>query len=152
MLFFGKIGSWLMQLILGGGLAGVGKIAVDLYSKKLDATSSTQNVIADITKREIDLAQRTAELNAQIVVAEQGNWITRWVRPAWALPFVAWTFKAVFIDKVVCPPLGWQCTTDPLEGMVATLCITIAGCYFGGRSVETVARIIADTRRGVTGS
>lgn len=148
---FGIIGAWLMKLILGGGLAGIGKIAVDLYSKKLDAEGSTQNVVANITSREIALAQREAELNAQVLVAEQGNWITRWVRPVWAFPFVAWTFKAVLFDKVICPPFGWSCSTDPLQGMVATLCITIAGCYFGGRSVETVARIIADTRRGVTG-
>jgi hypothetical protein len=147
---FAAVGAWFMKLILGGGLAGIGKIAVDLYSKKLDAEGSTQNVVASVTAKEIELSQREAELNAQIVIAEQGNWVTRWVRPLWAFPFVAWTFKAVFIDKVVCPPLGWHCSTDPLTGMVATLCITIAGCYFGGRSVETVARIIADTRRGLT--
>lgn len=148
---FGAIGAWLMKLLLGGGLAGLGKVATDLYAQKLGAEGATQNVVATLAGREIALAQREAELNAQVVIAEQGNWFTRSVRPAWAFPFVAWTFKAVFIDKVICPPLGWHCTTDPLEGMVATLCITIAGCYFGGRSVETVARIIADTRRGVTG-
>lgn len=145
------LGGWFLKLILGGGLAGIGKIATDLYAQKLGAEGATQTVVANLATREIALAQREAELNAQVIIAEQGNWITRWVRPMWAFPFVAWTFKAVFIDKVVCPPLGYSCSTDPLEGMVATLCITIAGCYFGGRSVETVARIIADTRRSVTG-
>lgn len=145
-MMFAIFGKWLMKLILGGGLAGVGKIAVDLYSKKLDAEGSTQNVVANITSREIALAQREAELNAQVVIAEQGNWVTRWVRPAWAMPYVLWTWKVVVYDIV----LGYGSTPE-LKGVVATLGITIAASYFGGRSVETVARIIADTRRGVTG-
>lgn len=146
MFSFGAIGAWFMKLILGGGLAGIGKIAVDLYSKKLDAAGSTQNVVADITRREIDLAAREADINAKVVIAEQGNWVTRWVRPAWAAPYVILTWKAIVWDMC----LGWGTTPEP-KGFVATLGITIAASYFGGRSVETVARIIADTRRGVTG-
>lgn len=146
MFSFGAIGAWFMKLILGGGLAGVGKIAVDLYSKKLDAEGSTQNVVANITAKEIDLAAREAEINGKMLIAEQGNWATRWVRPAWAMPYVIWTWKVVVWDIT----LGMGSTPE-LKGFVATLGVTIAASYFGGRSVETVARIIADTRRGVTG-
>lgn len=143
---WGALGAWFMKLILGGGLAGIGKIATDLYGKKLGAEGATQTVVSNLVGREIALAQREAELNAQVVIAEQGNWITRWVRPAWAMPYVIWTWKVVVWDIT----LGMGSTPE-LKGFVATLGVTIAASYFGGRSVETVARIIADTRRGVTG-
>lgn len=143
---FGAVGAWLMKLILGGGLAGVGKIAVDLYSKKLDAEGSTQNVVADITKREIALSEKETEVNGRLLIAEQGNWATRWVRPVWSIPYIFLTYKVVIWDWC----LGLGTTYEP-KGFFATLGVTIAASYFGGRSVETVARIIADTRRGVTG-
>jgi hypothetical protein len=63
--------------------------------------------------------------------------MTRWVRPVWAAPFVIYTWKVVIYDKVLA--LG---TTDQLGGLIATLAVTIAGAYFGGRTLENVARII----------
>lgn len=143
---FAALGGWFIKLILGGGLAGVGKIAVDLYSKKLDAEGSTQNVVADVTKREIALAEKEVEINGRLLVAEQGNWMTRWVRPMWAAPYVIFTWKIVVWDLV----LGLGVTPD-IKGFTATLGVTIAASYFGGRSIEKIANVIANTRRGVTG-
>jgi hypothetical protein len=72
-----------------------------------------------------------------VLIAEQGHWFTRWVRPLWALPFVIYTWKVIIFDKVLA--LG---STDPLTGYVATLAVTVAAAYFGGRTLENVARII----------
>jgi hypothetical protein len=133
MIVFTAILTWLGNL-LGGPFA---KAAVDAYRARLTAENTSEKVAADLAARELAVEQRERELSVQLVVAEQGNWMTRWVRPLWALPFVVYTWKIVIFDKVLA--LG---TTDPLAGFVATLGVTIAGAYFGGRTLENVARII----------
>lgn len=131
--FLGVIANW----FLGGGLSAIGKIAVDLYSKKVDATNNADKLLADLTAREM-------EVNAKLVIAEQGNWMTRWVRPAWTAPFVLWTWKAVVWDKLI---MAGTSATAPLDGTLGWLCVTIATAYFGGRTVEKVTQIIAGNRR-----
>lgn len=126
--------AWLGNL-LGGPFA---RAALDAYKAKLDRENSKDAIAADLAKRELDLDQRQAELNAQVLVAEQGNIVTRWVRPAWALPYIIWTWKVVVWDTVL--GLG---STPELKGMVATLGITIAGAYFGGRTIEKGAAAVA---------
>lgn len=125
--------GWLASLITGPII----NAAIGAYKAKLEAGNTSERIAADIAQRELAVQQRESEVRAQIVVAEQGNWFTRIVRPLWALPFVVWTWKVVVWDKV----LGWG-STDELHGMVATLCITVAAAYFVGRSGETIARII----------
>ena len=125
--------SWLGSL-LGGPFA---KAAVDAYRAKLDASSSHDARTAELAARELALEQREAELSTQLLVAEQGNWMTRWVRPVWALPFVVFTFKVVVYDKVL--GLGSTPALDPAMWNVFML---VAGAYFGGRSVEKVAAIL----------
>jgi hypothetical protein len=87
--------------------------------------------------RELAVEQREREVAADIVKVEQGNWMTRWVRPFWALPFVLWTWKVVVYDTVL--GLG---STNELHGITGNLCLTVAAAYFGGRTIESVARII----------
>jgi hypothetical protein len=133
MAIFTTVLTWLGNL-LGGPFA---KAAVDAYRAKLAAENASERVAAELAARELAVAQREQELRVRLLVAEQGNWITRWVRPLWAAPFVLYTWKVVVYDKVLA--LG---TTDALGGFVATLAVTIAGAYFGGRTLENVARII----------
>lgn len=128
--------SWLGNL-LGGPFV---KAALDAYKAKLAAGNDSERIAADLAAKDVELRKREDELNAQILVAEQGNWFTRWVRPLWAMPFVIYTWKLVVWDKV----LGhWtQSTTDPLTGGMETLIVTVSSAYFIGRSAEIVARII----------
>jgi hypothetical protein len=125
--------TWLGNL-LGGPFA---RAAVDAYRIKLTAENTSQKLAADLAARELAVEEREQELRAALLVVEQGNWMTRWVRPVWAAPFVIYTWKVVIYDKVLA--LG---ATDPLGGLIATLAVTIAGAYFGGRTLENVARII----------
>jgi hypothetical protein len=125
--------TWLGNL-LGGPFA---RAAVDAYRAKLTAENTSQKLAADLAARELAVEEREQELRAALLVVEQGNWMTRWVRPVWAAPFVIYTWKVVIYDKVLA--LG---TTDALSGLIATLAVTIAGAYFGGRTLENVARII----------
>ena len=128
MFIFTSILTWLGNL-LGGPFA---KAAVDAYRAKLSADNTEQKVAADLAARELAVEQRERELNVQLLVAEEGNWFTRWVRP-----IVIYTWKIVVFDKVLA--LG---ATDPLADFSANLAITVAGAYFGGRTLENVMRII----------
>ena len=136
--FLAPILSWLGNLI-GGPLV---KSALDAYRSKLAADGAADKITADLAARELAVEQREKEVDASILIAEQGNWITRSVRPLWALPFVIWTWKVVVWDIV----LGHGSTPE-LHGFVANLGVTIATAYFGGRSLEKVASIIAARKK-----
>lgn len=106
--------------------------------QKLDAQGSHEAVAADLAKRSFDLDQREAEVNASMVIAEQGNWLTRSVRPMFAAPFIIFTWKVVVWDKVL--GLG---TTDPLDPRMWGVFMAVVIAYMGGRSAERVADKIA---------
>jgi hypothetical protein len=131
---FTTVLGWLGNLI-GGPFA---KAAVDAYRAKLSADNTSEKIAADLTARELGVQQRERELAAQVVIAEQGRWYAALPRPFFAGAFIIYVWKVVVWDKV----LGWG-TTDPLGGDVAQWAMIVLTAYFGGRSLEKVARIIA---------
>ena len=110
---------------------------LDAYAAKLKASGEHDKLTVDLAARELAVEMREQELKTELLVAEQGNWMTRWVRPAFALPFVIFTFKVIVWDKVL--GLG---TTDALDPNMWSVFMVIVGAYFGGRSIEKVARIL----------
>ena len=72
--------AWLGNL-LGGPFA---KAAVAAYRAKLSAENTSEKVAADLAARELAVEQREREVSAQIVVAEQGHWLTALPRPLFA--------------------------------------------------------------------
>jgi hypothetical protein len=126
--------TWLGHL-LGGPFA---QAAVEAYRAKLASDNTADKIAADLAAREIALEQRERELAAQAVIAEQGRWFTALPRPLFATAFIIYAWKVVVWDKV----LGWG-VTDPLSGDVAQWAMIVLTAYFGGRSLEKVAKIIA---------
>jgi len=126
--------TWLGNL-LGGPFA---KAAVDAYRAKLAAENTSEKIAADLAARELSVIERERELATQIVLAEQGRWYTALPRPLFAAAFIIYAWKVVVWDKV----MGWG-TTDPLTGDVAQWAMIVLTAYFGGRSLEKVARILA---------
>ena len=126
--------GWLGNL-LGGPFA---KAAVDAYRAKLTAENTSEKIAADLAARELDVASRERELATQVVIAEQGRWYTALPRPLFAFAFVIYVWKVVVWDKV----LGLGSTTA-LSGDVAQWAMIVLTAYFGGRSLEKVARILA---------
>lgn len=126
--------SWLGNL-LGGPFA---KAAVDAYRAKLDATNTSEKIAADLAARALDVEARERELATQLIVAEQGRWYTALPRPLFAGAFIIYVWKVVVWDKVM--GLG---TTDALSGDVAQWAMIVLTAYFGGRSLEKMARILA---------
>jgi hypothetical protein len=137
-MFWGKIAT----MVFSGSLSWVGKLATDLYGQKLTADNNSERIVAELAGRELAVEQRERELDNQLLIAEQGNWMTRWVRPMWSMPFVIYTWKVIVYD--IC--LGWG-TTPALRGDLAQMMMAISVAYFGGRTIEKVANIIA-TKRG----
>ncbi len=137
----------MLEWILGKLIAApvIGAILNPLISglltaqkQKLDAVGSHEAVAADLAKRSFDLDQKEAEVNASMVIAEQGNWLTRSVRPMFAAPFIIFTWKVIVWDKVI--GLG---TTDPLDPRMWGVFMAVVIAYMGGRSAERVADKIA---------
>jgi len=124
--------SFLASLI--GGPVVNGLIAA--YKAKLDATNTTERLAADLAAKEIEGEIAMRQEASKIIIAEQGRWWTSIIRPLAALPVVIYIWKVIVIDKV----LGWG-TTDPITGEVATWAGVIVTTYFGGRTIEKVARI-----------
>jgi hypothetical protein len=126
--------GWLGNL-LGGPFA---KAAVDAYRARLAAGTTSEKINADLAARELAVEQRECELATQVVIAEEGRWYTALPRPLFAFAFIIYVWKVVVWDKVL--GLG---TTDALSGDVAQWALIVLTAYFGGRSIEKVARILA---------
>lgn len=107
--------------------------------QKLDAVGSHEAVVADLAKRDFELQGQERELQAKMVIAEQGNIITRSVRPLMAMPFIIFMWKVIVWDKVL--GLG---ATDPLDPKMWGVFMAVVVAYMGGRVVETGAAKIAD--------
>jgi hypothetical protein len=120
--------------LLGGPFA---KAAVDAYRAKLTAGNTSERINADLAARELQVEQREAELATQVVIAEQGRWYTACIRPLFALPFIVFAWKVVVWDKVL--GLG---VTDPLDPNMWSVFLAVVTAYFGGRTIEKVARIL----------
>ena len=126
--------GWLASLIGGPIVNGL----IEGYKAKLTAENTSEKIAADLAARALAVEQRERELAAQVVIAEQGRWYTALPRPLFALAFIIYVWKVVVWDKVL--GLG---TTDPLSGDVAQWAMIVLTAYFGGRSLEKVAGILA---------
>lgn len=122
----------LANLIGGPIVSGL----INAYKAKLAAQNTTDAQAADLAAKEIagEVAARQAE--ASIIRQEEGRWFTALPRPLFAFIFVVYIGKCVIWDKV----LGWG-STDPLSPELANIEMIIVGGYFGGRTIEKVARI-----------
>jgi hypothetical protein len=125
--------GWLGNL-LGGPFA---KAALDAYRAKLAAGNTSERITADLAARELVVEQRERELATQVLIAEQGRWYTALPRPLFALAFVIYAWKVVVWDKVL--GLG---ATGALPDEMGQWAMIVLTAYFGGRSIEKVARIL----------
>ena len=132
------LGKFLAAPVIGAILSPIINGLLTVQKQKLDAIGSHEARVAELAQQAVALERREAEVNAQVVIAEQGNWMTRWVRPVWAMPFIAFTWKVVVWDKM----LGWG-ATDPLDSRMWSVFMLMVGAYYGGRSAEKVATTIA---------
>ena len=112
---------------------------VDAYKLRLQAQNTTEAHAVDLAVAEIQGEIGARQVEASILRQEQGWWVTAIIRPLFAMPFIIFSWKIVVWDKV----LGsWtHGNTDPLDPNMWSVFITVVGAYFGGRTIEKVARI-----------
>ena len=112
--------SWLT----GGGIAAIGEQLRGAYEARLRATNDHEKLEAE---------KEIARLEAQqaVLLAEQGSWLTAWVRPAIALPFVIYIWKLVIWDKT----LAWG-STDNLSPELWQMMTVVITAYFLTRPLE----------------
>jgi hypothetical protein len=125
--------SWLASLIGGPVVKGL----IDGYRAKLAAENTSEHIAADLAARELAVETREKELAAQIIIAEEGRWWTALPRALVCYAFALYVCKAVIWDKVL--ELG---TTPTLSGDLAVWAGWLMALWFGGRSLEKIARII----------
>ena len=126
--------AWLGSLI-GGPFV---KAALDAYRARLSAENTSEKIVADLAARELVVVVCVCVLVLLFVFVEQGRWYTALPRLIFAGSFMIYTWKVVVWDKVF--GLG---VTDPLGGDVAQWAMIVLTAYFGGRSLEKVAKILA---------
>jgi hypothetical protein len=122
----------LAKLLSGPIISG----AIEAYKAKLAAGSNQDNLAADLAGKDLELQAKERELNVQQNIADGGRWWTAAPRAivCWAMAiFIA---KVVLIDTV----LGWG-ATPALKGLVADAFQAVIVMWFGGRTIEKVARI-----------
>lgn len=133
--------SWVLSLLTSPLL---GKVA-DIIKARTDA-----GVAKYQSNSEVAIAAINAEIAArksanEVLIAEQGVWYTRIIRPLLATPVVIYIWKILVWDKV----LGsiTHGSTDPiLDPTVATWTGLIVTTYVGGLSIEAAVKAIF--RRG----
>ncbi len=94
------------------------------YQMKLDAANDSDRIKAGVLISGLK-DQR------DVLIAEQKNAVTRWIRPAFALPFIIYDAKVLVWDKV----LGWG-ATDNISPEFWQLQMIVFGAYFLTRGIE----------------
>lgn len=127
------IWTWLGNLIAGPVL---GK-AVEAYKANLESGNTSDRIAADLAARELAVEQRERELAVQQNIADEGRWWTAAPRAIACWSFAIFIVKCVVWDKVL--GLG---STDPLQGDLQVWAGWLMALWFGGRSLEKIARIL----------
>ena len=131
-------GGWIGDAIKTALTGPLVQGAVDAYKSKLAAGNDQERIAADLAARELAVEQRERELAVQQNIADEGRWWTAAPRAIACWAFAIFITKCVVWDKVL--GLG---STDPLTGSLDTWAGWLMALWFGGRSAEKVARIIA---------
>lgn len=118
----------ILKWLGGGGIQAIGGELRQAYEAKLRAQTDSEKLAAEETIARLEAQQ-------SILLAEQGRWLTAWVRPMIALPFVVYLNKLVIYDKV----LAWG-STDNLSPELWQMMTVVIGAYFLTRPFERLLR------------
>lgn len=118
---FGLVLKWLT----GGGIAAIGDQLNTAYSNRLKAQTDKEKLEADMTIAQLSARQA-------VLIAEQGSWLTRWIRPAIMTPFVLYIWKVVVWDML----LEWG-TTPKLSDQMNWVMVAGVGAYFLTRPFDS---------------
>lgn len=121
---FSRILSWFFTK----GFSSLGEQLNIAYQNKLNAINDRQRIDAEIEIKKINS-------QISILLQEQRNCVTRWIRPAFAFPFILYNAKIIIWDKIL--EFG---TTSPLSAELWNLQMIIFGAYFIARPIEKLRK------------
>lgn len=130
------------MLSLIGGLLGIVPAITRIGEEIAKAQVEKAKALTDQERIKADERIKTLEMQRDILVAEQANASTRWVRPAFAFPFVIYIWKLILWDKV----FGWG-TTDALSDNLTEIMMIVIGAYFLTRPFEKVGQVWAARKK-----
>src|SRR5688572_24382964 len=84
--------------VIGAILSPIINGILTAQKQKLDAVGSHEARTVEIAQKAIELDKREAEVNASIIIAEQGHWVTRSIRPLLGLAAAVLTWKILVWD------------------------------------------------------
>ena len=117
--------SILTALFAGGKLLN---LVQSIGEKIVEERTRSANAKTEIERIQSNERVRQLEFQRDILIAEQKNWATRWVRPMLAAPFVIYVWKVIVWDKVL--KLG---VTDGLDDRMWWVFGAFVLAYFGTR-------------------
>lgn len=127
----------MLKLLLSFFGGPIIKGVIDAYKAKLDAGNNSEKIAADLAGKDLELQGRERELNVKQNIADDGRWWTSAPRA-----IICWSF-ALYVAKVVVwdQMFGWG-STPPLKGDIAEWGSAVMVMFFGGRTLEKIARIL----------
>jgi hypothetical protein len=122
----------LAKLLTGPIITG----AIEAYKAKLQAGSNQDKLAAELAEKDLELQAKERELNVKQNISDEGRWWTAAPRAIVCWSIALFIAKTIVWDKML--GLG---TTPELKGFVYEVGSTVIVMWFGGRSIEKVARI-----------
>jgi len=128
--------SWLLSFLTGPILQWAGNTALDFYKSKLNAANAQDRLAVELAVKEIEAEMAARAEASKILLLENGRWWTAAPRA-----IVQWSL-AIYIATLLIwdKTLGWG-SHDPLYGALGNWADAIILMWFGGRTIEKVARI-----------
>lgn len=123
--------SWLLGLI--NPLKAIGEQLNRAYELKLIAGNDRERIEAEKVISQL-------EARRDVMISEQGSWLTAWIRPALAAPVVILVWKLIVWDTV----LGRGSTPHPGD-FIMWYTMTVTGAYFLTRPIEKMGRRLRRT-------
>lgn len=122
----------LAKLLTGPIITG----AIEAYKAKLAAGSNQDTLAADLAGKDLELQAKERALNVQVANIDSGSFWTAAPRAIVCWSLALYVAKVVVFDTML--GLG---STFALKGVMAEAFSTVLCFWFGGRTLEKVARI-----------
>lgn len=124
--------TWIANLLSGPIIASL----VDIYKARLASINTQDQKALELLEAEVQAEIAARAEATKLLMLEQEHFLTRMIRPLFALPFIIFAFKVIVWDKVL--GLG---VTEALDPRMWGVFDTIIIAYFGATAVERVSRI-----------
>jgi hypothetical protein len=127
-----------MWALLFGALPSLATAAITAYNKTKDVELGKYQVDGTVDVAALQAATEADKVRRDILIAEQGHWTTRLMRPLGALPFWLFMWKVVVWDKVLGSVTGGS--TDALDPNMWSVFMVVIAAYYGSDVLLRVFR------------